>query len=411
MSNNKSDFIIRAFQKMDIWLLDGLLPNAIYQDTTKTKFIEKIEKAFVFLKKEGDTSLEAFKGISRSEKDSWNRTGYSFVGNHTHKHIDFIFEGTAFDEVTNIYNCNDIELLHQEKANYKKYKKYHTYEPRYKSATEELLQYKETIIGVEIYAQWLEKHQQLYNTTYPTSTDRIFELIKKSLDKRGKAEDSNSEEPVSESDSFYWMYRHIKEVYEDYYLPKHKDAKNAVEEYNELNLANENDLLKWLVTYEEIQNGLVFFIDLYLEDDDAEFFEIHNVRLKTSDFEYIIKLCYLFVEHYYDMLKKYTTSKDGDLYDFEQKLIQSVREKHILDSKNKYLNYLQQYEKFFRNKPEIKDEEEFVKYLKNTNNDDFLHKYIKEYCEEEFKQHNKEYNEMLRKSSSLTYHLKTRGII
>ena len=423
MNNNLKDLVIMAFQKMDIWLLGDLLPDTIYQDATKTKFLEKIEKAFIALKKEGDTSLETFEGISHSEKDSWNRTGFSFVGNHSRKHIDFIFEGTAFDEITNIYNCNDLELfdktvqrkqqipiniLHQEKANYKRSEKYDTYDERYKSAINELLHYKETIIGVEIYAQWLGKHQQLYNRTLPNRKVGLFKLIVDAFDKKGK--DANPEETYT-SDNFYWMYHHIKEVYEDYYLPKHKDAKKAVEEYHELNLADENDLLKWLIKYEETQNGLAFFIDLYLEDDDTDFFEIHNVRLKMSDFEYIIKLCYLSTGHYYDMIEKYTTSKDGDLYDFEQKFIQSVREKHILDSKNKYLNYLQQYENLFRNKPEIKDEKEFVKYLKNTNNDDFLHKYIREYCEEEFEQYRKEYNEMSNNFSSLTYHLKQRGII
>ena len=215
MNHNKSNLvirIIRAFQKMDIWLLDDLLPDTIYQDFTKAKFLEKIEKAFISLRKEGDTSLEAFKGISHSEKDSWNRTGFSFVGNHSRKHIDFIFEGTSFDEVTNIYNCNDLELfdktvrrkqqipidiLHQERANYKRYKKYHTYDERFKSATDELLRYKETTIGVEIYAQWLEKYQQLYKTTHPTSTVGIFELVKKSLDKKGRILNSNSEETSS----------------------------------------------------------------------------------------------------------------------------------------------------------------------------------------------------------------------
>src|SRR5690606_12541286 len=132
-------------------------------------------------------------------------------------------------------------------------------------------------------------------------------------------------------------------------------------EYNKLNLADENDLLKWLIKYEETYNKLGFFMDLYLEEDDTEFFEIHNVRLKTSDFEYIIKLCHLSTEHYYDMLDKYTTSKNGDLYDFEQKFIQSVREKHILDSKNKYLNYLQQYGKYPERKLILNSEEEFVK--------------------------------------------------
>lgn len=426
MNNNLKDLVIMAFHKMDIWLLNDLLSNTIYQDTTKEKFLEKLEKVFLALKKEGDTFLKPFEGFSYSEKDVWNRTGYSFVGNHTSKHIDFIFEGTAFDEVTNIYNCNDLELFdktvqrkqqiffdekHQKIADYTAHKKDHTKIKNYNLATQELLQYKETIIGVEIYAQWLEKHQQLYKITHPSAEYGVFGLIKKSLDKRGNTEDSNSKETSSDSDNFYWMYTHIKEVYEDYYLPKHKDAKKAVEEYNELNLADENDLLKWLVKYEETQDGLAFFIDLYLEDDDAEFFEIHNVRLKMSDFEYIIKLYHLSTRHYYDMLEKYTTSKDGDLYDFEQKFIQTIRDRHILDSKNKYLNYLQQYENLYRNKPEIRDEEEFVKYLKNTSNDDLLHNYIREYCKEEFAEYSKEYNEMLHNSLSLAYHLKQRGII
>src|SRR5690554_4081359 len=422
MNNNLKNHIINAFHKMDIWLLNDLLSNTIYQDTTKEKFLEKLEKVFLALKKEGDTFLKPFEGISYSEKDVWNRTGYSFVGNHTSKHIDFIFEGTAFDEVTNIYNCNDLELFdkivqrkqqifldekHQKISDYAVYKKDHTKIKNYNSATEELLQYKEEIIGVEIYEQWLEKHKELYKLTHPSFINGLFEIVKRGLDKKGEDLDGN----LSDSDSFYWMYSHIREVYEDYYLPKHKDAKKAVEEFNELNLANEFDLLRWLIKYEEIQSGISFFIDFYLENDETDFFVIHNVKLKTADFEYIIKLHHLSTRHYYDMLEKYTTSKDGDLYDLGQKFIQSIREKHILDSKNKYLNYLQQYENLYRNKPEIRDEEEFVKYLKNTSNDDFLDKYIREYCEEEFEQYSKEYNEMLHNSLSLAYHLKQRGII
>lgn len=422
MNNNLKNHIINAFHKMDIWLLNDLLPNTIYQDTTKEKFLEKLEKVFITLKKEGDTFLKPFEGFSYSEKDVWNRTGYSFVGNHTSMHIDFIFEGTAFDEVTNIYNCNDLELFdkivqrkqqifldekHQKIADYTAHKKDHTKIKNYNSATEELLQYKEEIIGVEIYEQWLEKHKELYKLTHPSFINGLFEIVKRGLDKKGEDLDGN----LSDSDSFYWMYSHIREVYEDYYFPKHKDAKKAVEEFNELNLANEFDLLRWLIKYEEIQSGISFFIDFYLENDETDFFVIHNVKLKTADFEYIIKLHHLSTRHYYDMLEKYTTSKDGDLYDFEQKFIQTIREKHILDSKNKYLNYLQQYENLYRNKPEIRDEEEFVKYLKNTSNDDFLDKYIREYCEEEFEQYSKEYNEMLHNSLSLAYHLKQRGII
>lgn len=422
MNNNLKNHIINAFHKMDIWLLNDLLSNTIYQDTTKEKFLEKLEKVFLALKKEGDTFLKPFEGFSYSEKDVWNRTGYSFVGNHTSKHIDFIFEGTVFDEVTNIYNCNDLELFdktvqrkqqiffdekHQKIADYTAHKKDHTKIKNYNLATQELLQYKEEIIGVEIYEQWLEKHKELYKLTHPSFINGLFEIVKRGLDKKGEDLDGN----LSDSDSFYWMYRHIREVYEDYYFPKHKDAKKAVEEFNELNLANEFDLLRWLIKYEEIQSGISFFIDFYLENDETDFFVIHNVKLKTADFEYIIKLHHLSTRHYYDMLEKYTTSKDGDLYDLGQKFIQSIREKHILDSKNKYLNYLQQYENLYRNKPEIRDEEEFVKYLKNTSNDDFLDKYIREYCEEEFEQYSKEYNEMLHNSLSLAYHLKQRGII
>ena len=176
MNNNLKNHIINAFHKMDIWLLNDLLSNTIYQDTTKEKFLEKLEKVFLALKKEGDTFLKPFEGFSYSEKDVWNRTGYSFVGNHTSKHIDFIFEGTVFDEVTNIYNCNDLELFdktvqrkqqiffdekHQKISDYAVYKKDHTKIKNYNSATEELLQYKEEII---------KDHPQKYmfvNAFYP----------------------------------------------------------------------------------------------------------------------------------------------------------------------------------------------------------------------------------------------------
>ena len=47
MNNNLKDLVIRAFQKMDIWLLDDLLPDTIYQDATKTKFLEKIDFSLI----------------------------------------------------------------------------------------------------------------------------------------------------------------------------------------------------------------------------------------------------------------------------------------------------------------------------------------------------------------------------
>ena len=42
MNNNLKNHIINAFHKMDIWLLNDLLSNTIYQDTTKEKFLEKL---------------------------------------------------------------------------------------------------------------------------------------------------------------------------------------------------------------------------------------------------------------------------------------------------------------------------------------------------------------------------------
>lgn len=44
MNNNLKNHIINAFHKMDIWLLNDLLSNTIYRDTTKEKFLEKLDE-------------------------------------------------------------------------------------------------------------------------------------------------------------------------------------------------------------------------------------------------------------------------------------------------------------------------------------------------------------------------------
>jgi len=402
-NQEKINQIVGAFQKMDITLLETLLDNnKTYQDATKEVFLRKVNKVFTEFKASGDTHLQAHSGVCNSNIDRCPNkgcTGYSFVGNHSKKHSGFIFKDlkgitkdihycSGFhinDETVEIGNSIRIEIKQDEKADFNPSEYFLIEIQKYKSAYKELMQHQKEIINKELYGAWFEKYSDLYESrSLPYS--------------------------YTYSDKFFWLYSDIEELME--FLETTDEAKQAVEEFQNIDENNELQLLEWLVKYEEAGKALTLFL---FEEVDYEypertaFFKQRNLKISTKDFEYLFKFYHLFDKYYHDMLEKHRVEEEHP-DDFQERFFRTKKEEHLLYYKQKYQEYLDEYKKYSRNTPMIESEEAFIEYIKNMNdtNDFFL--YLKEFFEEESTEYWEQENKIAENYLFLSHHLKRRGL-
>ena len=297
---SRKKLIIESLQKMDSNMLDVLLDDSLtYQNATKEIFLEKINEAFLELKSHGDTFLSANKGTCNSRLcNNKGCKGYSFVGNNSKRHIDLIFEEFN-EEVKDIYHCNGfhidnknvetenlihIDILHDEKADFKPSIEFLIKSQKCNLACEELNQYRDTIIDKNVYLEWLEKFYPLFTSLNMLHVD------------------------YTEYSKFYWLYYRINELKE--FLECDTLSKEAIRKFLTIDLKTDFQLLKWLIKYEKTSNELTLF--LYEEIDfefpeNSDFFIVDGFKINTSEFKHIAKFKFLHDKHYCEMLEKYTT--------------------------------------------------------------------------------------------------------
>jgi hypothetical protein len=89
-------------------------------------------------------------------------------------------------------------------------------------------------------------------------------------------------------------------------------VKEALKEFQTIEMNNELKLLKCLVKYEKTVDNLVTILFLFEEIDLDNlavnaYFKVDGLKIKTLDFKYLAKFRYLFDDHYWNMLERYTT--------------------------------------------------------------------------------------------------------
>jgi len=306
MSKNKKLLIIESFQNMNLNMLEVLLDdNRTYQEASKEVFLEKISDAFHEFKSDGDTLLKAFIGVCTSNLcPNKGCKGYSFIGNMTNNHIDLIFEEED-EEIIEIYHCNSfstdnvninrekllsIDIMDDEKVNYKPSVEFLITVQKCKKAYDELMAYSNEIINKKIYFEWLEKYQDLF-------ASRLFFSYN-----------------VNDYNKFNSLYFNMKELKE--FLQSDNSAKDAIIEFDDLDKTNEIQFLKWLTKYEETSDKLVLFLydDIDFEEPEkTTFFKVKELKISTSDFKNIARFKFIFDEPYFNFLDKYNTISKEEL--------------------------------------------------------------------------------------------------
>ena len=179
-----------------------------------------------------------------------------------------------------------IDIMNDERVDFKPSIDFLKKSQKCKLAYDELIQYQNVVIGKEVYLVWLEK----------------FYHLKKSLNLQAFN--------YVGFDKFYWLYNRIEELKN--YLQSDNFAKEALKEFQTIEKNNEPKLLKWLVKYEKIGETLVMLLYLFEDTDfekleDNAFFKVDGLKIKTLDFKCLTKFRFLFDNHYWNMLEKYTT--------------------------------------------------------------------------------------------------------
>ncbi|MEJ7673741.1 MAG: hypothetical protein WKF59_13850 [Chitinophagaceae bacterium] len=242
---NRKEAIIKSFSKMDIAMLELILDDSkTYQDATKEIFLQKLNDVFIEFKSSNDNSLIAFSGKCISDTCNKGCKGYSFVGNNSKNHTDFIFEEMETD-YKDIYHCShfkidnpEIELsddfplfvLGDDKADFKPSVEYLAKAQQCVKAYEELACEGSIYTDKDDYLKWLKKHHKLYKSfEFPPLFEKPFR-------------------------KFWKLYNDL--IYFSAYIKFEDEAATANNEFDLFDTADEASLLKWLMNYDHMREEL-----------------------------------------------------------------------------------------------------------------------------------------------------------
>ena len=135
-----------------------------------------------------------------------------------------------------------------------------------------------------------------------------------------------------------------------------------------------------------------------------------DFKFSILDFNDLIKFKFWFDKYYWDMLEKYKSDEENEIT-FRKKYMTTIKEKHILESAQKYKEYLVVYKEFSREDKMLENEEEFINYLKDYDDqDNFFMDYLREYFEYEFHEFHQKLDVLRENLLSLKHHLKISNI-
>lgn len=302
MGISKKEFILKAFQEMNINNLELVLDNSkIYNGAKKKIFLEKLANTFKEFKDEGDTFLKAKKGFcnSRSCKNK-GCTGFTFLGNKSEFYTDVVFKETE-DDYVDIFNCNNIKneeenlekievlfisVLNIDKVNFPHKLEYAILSQRCEKAVYKLTNNKPILLSRLDMKEWL------------TINSKLLDEI--TMEIRGNGFRSPF---LDISNLLRYIYKTVE--WEDQVV-------NALLEFDLLEIENELDLLKWLVKHEKIGLDTLMFVNLLFrcEMNKYGYYPLKydsNLLVDKKEFGVFYTFHKAHNDTYFEMIKKYKT--------------------------------------------------------------------------------------------------------
>ena len=300
--------IVAAFETFDAAALTYLLnDDTIYQDATKAVFIEKLQEVFAEFIEKGDIKLEAFPGNCKlCSCDSTGKSGYTFVGNNSRKHLDLIFKEEG-EEIVDIFTCDDfksdvmvvvsneieIDIRADEYANFTPSLKYLLTSAKCESAVTDLLSDGNKIIARSDYLYWLEKYRDL-SKTFRFSPLRYRKYY-----------------------NFSSLYSSVRFFFD--WITYEPQLEIALLAFQNMIIENESEIINWLVQYEPLWNHVIGrYYEYDKEDNQLEAVVVNynpELLLHVSECALVLNFNELFEKHYWPAFHKYRTTTEEELYD------------------------------------------------------------------------------------------------
>ena len=313
----KTHAIIDAFCEMDIEQLANLLnDDRTYQEAKKSLFLKKLRRVFDELGSKGENRLEMCGGICGSEECNFGCRGYLFKSPISGKNISFIFEETKDGEdFQDIYHCSrfkpyestvdtnnslDLFIWAEEKASFHRSDVYLDKMEQCKSAIAELTNGGDDVLVLskDGLKQWLKQYRYVRSSfEVPPLFYETFQI-------------------------FYDLYNNMKVAGE--YLNHEDEAREAVEEIN-IHWGNDDDqLVDWLIKYENLGSQIYLFDGEYFGETDHEPIpeykvpdkDYPHIKIESKEFKSIIQFIPFFNGHYDRMRLKFGYNpKNESIYD------------------------------------------------------------------------------------------------
>ncbi|MBK9719199.1 MAG: hypothetical protein IPO85_17105 [Saprospiraceae bacterium] len=302
--NSEKINIVRSIEQMDAELFEMLLNvDKTYQYVRKSVFVNKINDVFNELIEGGDTMLNSYPGICKSN-DCNNRfcSGYRFVGNVSNKYFELIFKESR-NEVDDIFQCFGLELDNPEvekgeRISYRIDAEYQDYfllnsdfqekKKVYLVAMEELNHYKDIEMPFEVLESWVSRYISFYDSLLNVSILlNTFDNFK----------------------SIFIRFKFLVDIFS-----RNIEAKLAYERYLLLDLDNEKAILRWLVDHEELGAEFHQFDVFNISkngNDEIDGLKKGEINIDVENFRNCINFHFAFQEHIHKMKNKYYVEYDN----------------------------------------------------------------------------------------------------
>jgi hypothetical protein len=306
----RKEAIIKYITEINIDMLDLLLDdNKTYMNVPKETFIKGLDNKFNSLKTqeiyEFSKVLKGYCG-GCDNSDNSGCGGYVFI-TKDNQFLALIFEEEN-DEIKDISSCSnfvhdgliainrkiDLFFKEDEKSNYIPLGKHTILQKQIETVIAEFDQFKNNVTAIEDFCEWCNEVGKLYESVNGferltlSFTEPLFELICNNRD--------------------------IQEL-----ISTHPLSKKAMKEYKDLDSANENELIKWVLKYEENNPP-------YGDYEKVKNWEQNNLILHALDNSVVID-CSNYAEslqfseiqpkHYWELFEKYKMT--GEEFDTEKK--------------------------------------------------------------------------------------------
>jgi hypothetical protein len=283
--------------------------NRTYEKATKLKIIGELEKVFSEFKSKYDTVLiqiPGFNEIDQFVNQDCNR--FTFIGNNSASYIIVVFEENeiTISDIHEPWNSVGDKLSAEffQRFYLSKYSDKHTENEspldfllkaeKCNNALNEICRDQINYLQKEDYVNWLDKHEYLKDEHY-----------------------SFSFYPFPKLENFNNLFFKLNQF--KYYVELTEDCIKANNEFNEIDISEEEELIKWLIKFESLGNKMNCISETSLNNDENEeefetgFVTAHEdfkIKIPISDFKSVLEFAGNFFNPYLRIYAKYIEANE-----------------------------------------------------------------------------------------------------